>query len=67
MRLSDTDTGTPVLKALVKLMSLTGSAIGSITSIPSVPGVNVEQAKQYVDPSALMLAPSLLPQAGQAT
>jgi hypothetical protein len=67
MRLSDTDTGTPVLNALMKLVSDTVGVMGSITIIPSVPGVNVEQTKQYVDPSALMLAPSLLPQAGQAT
>jgi hypothetical protein len=67
MRLSDTDTGTPVLNALMKLVSDTVGVMGSITSIPSVPGVNVVQTKQYALPSALIDAPSLLPQAGQAT
>jgi hypothetical protein len=46
MRLSDTDTGTPVLNALMKLVSDTVGVMGSITVIPSVPGVNTEQTKQ---------------------
>jgi hypothetical protein len=67
MRLSDTDTGTPVLNALMKLVSGAVGAIGSITSIPSVPGVNVEHEKQNLLPSAFSEAASELPQAGQAT